>query len=82
MWRQVLGVERVGLLDSFWDLGGHSLLATKVLARLHEALGLELPLQALFEAPTLGAFAEAVGNAMLAGLSEEEMHSLIEGEAP
>ncbi len=97
VWREVLGVERVGLRDSFWDLGGHSLLATKVLARLHDALGLDLPLQALFEAPTLGGFAEAVGRHVLAAggdgeeldellaeledLSEVEVRALLEREA-
>jgi amino acid adenylation domain-containing protein len=71
VWRQVLGVERVGLRDSFWELGGHSLLATKVLARLREAFGLELPLQALFEAPTLAGFAEAVGRHALAASGDD-----------
>jgi amino acid adenylation domain-containing protein len=78
VWREVLGVERVGLRDSFWDLGGHSLLATKVLARLHDALGLDLPLQALFEAPTLAGFAEAVGRHVLAaGGDGEELDGLL-----
>ncbi|MFG1645416.1 amino acid adenylation domain-containing protein [Amycolatopsis sp. NPDC049252] len=53
IWAQVLGVERVGMLDDFFSLGGHSLLATEVVAKAREAFGTEVPLAALFEAPTV-----------------------------
>ena len=60
IWAQVLGLEQVGIHDNFFDLGGHSLLATQVIARLGDALQVELPLCRLFEAPTVSEFAQAI----------------------
>ena len=44
IWREVLGVDRVGIDDDFFDLGGHSLLAVKMLARLQDTLGVDCSL--------------------------------------
>jgi amino acid adenylation domain-containing protein len=60
IWRELLGVERVGVTDDFFALGGHSLLATQMITRIRRRHG-DVPLRALFTAPTIAALAEAVG---------------------
>jgi amino acid adenylation domain-containing protein len=60
IWRALLGIDNVNRHDNFFQLGGHSLLATQLVSRLREALGLELPLRRVFDAPVLAALATAV----------------------
>jgi amino acid adenylation domain-containing protein len=60
IWREILQVPRVGAEDDFFELGGHSLMATQVLSRMRETFGVELPLPAFFERPTVAALAALV----------------------
>jgi amino acid adenylation domain-containing protein len=64
IWRRALNLNEVRPRDNFFELGGHSLLVLRVLARVRKTLQVEIPFRSLFEAPTLGAFAERVEAAM------------------
>jgi len=87
-WAEALGIIRVGREDNFFALGGHSLLAMQVMARLREALRLELPLRVFFESPTVAGIAERMLSATeQPGELEEvagvwrELNGLLEEEA-
>ncbi len=60
IWQTLLGIDQIGVEDNFFDLGGHSLLATQVMSRLHQRLGVDVPLRTLFEARTIAVFAARV----------------------
>ena len=57
IWEQVLDVRPIGIHDNFFDLGGHSLAATRVVSSVISRFQLEIPLQSLFQSPTVAEMA-------------------------
>jgi acyl carrier protein len=70
IWREILQRRQIGLHDNFFHLGGHSLLAAQIVSRIARALEVELPVRAVFEAPTIEALAKAVEAAECAPQAE------------
>ncbi|HEY2510863.1 MAG TPA: amino acid adenylation domain-containing protein, partial [Polyangiaceae bacterium] len=67
IWREVLGLETLGMKDSFFELGGHSLLATQVISRMRLRFEMDLPLRYMFEFSTVAALAEQVAALLWVG---------------
>jgi amino acid adenylation domain-containing protein len=67
IWAEVLGLDRPGVHDNFFDLGGHSLLATRIASRVRQVFGVDLPLQRLFELPTAQGLARFLDTAIRSG---------------
>ena len=94
IWHEVLEQPSFGREDSFFAIGGHSLLAARVVARIRTAFSIDLPLRAVFEAPTIAAIGTHIDAivskrdaevdpellAALAGLSDEEVNRLLSDE--
>src|SRR6185503_15117497 len=67
IWTNILGLPKVSVNDNFFELGGHSLIATQVMVRVRKTMGVELPLRALFESPTVAQLAAQIEAALQAG---------------
>jgi acyl transferase domain-containing protein/thioesterase domain-containing protein len=63
-WQELLGVEQVGVQDSFFDLGGHSLVAVRLFAKIKKTYRVDYPISVLFEAPTIEQCAALLRNAV------------------
>ncbi len=80
IWSSLLGIEKIGINDNFFDLGGHSLMGTQLMSRLRNAFNINLPLSTLFEAPTVTDLATLVELTLLEEiekLDEEELANYI-----
>ena len=60
IWGKLFGLDRIGIHDNFFELGGHSLLLTRLASRIREAFDVEMPLQALFDNPTVARMSAAI----------------------
>ena len=60
LWTELLGVQRIGRSDNFFEVGGHSLAAMQLVVQVHDRFGVDLPLTGLLEHPTVAGLAEAI----------------------
>jgi amino acid adenylation domain-containing protein len=77
IWKEVLGVDQVGINDNFFDLGGHSLLMIQIVSRVSNQLRVELPLKDFFRLPTIAEQALAVTQMQAAGNGPEGLEQLL-----
>lgn len=72
IWSEVLQAEKIGRDDNFLELGGHSLAAIRIMTRANDAFDLELPLNKIFEMPTIASLAEYIEKTILALLEKTD----------
>jgi acyl transferase domain-containing protein len=60
LWASLFGISGIGIHDDFFDLGGHSLLGTQLMSKVRASFEVDLPVRALFEAPTVAALAQRI----------------------
>lgn len=72
IWSDVLGIDRIGIFDNFFEIGGNSLLATQMVARLRAVLSVELPVSRVFDRPTVAGVSEAVAQDKLGPATPQE----------
>ena len=77
IWLEVLNVSEIGVHDNFFELGGHSLLATQVISRMRKAFGVEIPLRALFESPTIEQMAAAIAHNPVSAASQTQLARIL-----
>ena len=76
-WQEVLGIERIGIHDKFFDLGGNSLRGIQLMSRLRRLFLLELPMNILFESPTVAGQAIVVSETRRKEQELEELEKML-----
>jgi len=74
---EVLGIERVGIHDNFFDLGGHSLLVTQVVSRINRAFQIEISLRDLFDAPTVSGIVPVIVQNQIRQAEGEDLSQIL-----
>ncbi|MEG4490502.1 amino acid adenylation domain-containing protein [Microcoleus sp. D3_18_C4] len=77
IWTALLGLEKVGTNQNFFDLGGHSLMATQLISRVRSCFGVELALCDFFAAPTIENLAELIEEEILANADSNQIDKLL-----
>jgi phthiocerol/phenolphthiocerol synthesis type-I polyketide synthase E len=80
IWRELLGIDNVGIHDDFFNLGGHSLLATQLVSELREVFEVDLPLHKFFEAATVAGLAVTIEEMLVEkvkALTDEEVENFL-----
>jgi len=77
IWAEVLNVNHVGAHDNFFDLGGHSLAATRIVSRVIKHFQVDLPLQSLFQSPTVAEMATVIAEHQGKKLDQKELRDIL-----
>ncbi len=77
IWGTVLSLDRIGVLDNFFDLGGHSLAATRVVSHVIRQFQIDVPLQWLFESPTIADMAAVIASHQGKALDTQRLNSML-----
>jgi acyl carrier protein len=78
LWSEILGSDRVGVHDNFFDSGGHSLTATQLVTRIRKSFTVELSLRDFLKYPTIAGLAELIEESILSKASDEKLFALVE----
>ena len=78
IWEEVLGVRPIGIDDNFFNLGGHSLAATRVVSRVIQQFQIDIPLQSLFQSPTVADMAAVITAHQGKKLGESQLKTILD----
>lgn len=79
IWREVLSLNQVGIRDNFFDLGGHSLTATRIISRVSQTFGAELPVKVLFDCPTVAEMAVIIERCQTRTAASKQLERMVAG---